>query len=100
MKEGSIVTLNLANPSEKYWGRLETLGATGITVRGINLASFEDWVRDLTYGDGGALGLATVFFPMHRIERMALDEPIGQLESMSEGFERRVGRPVLELFDD
>ena len=99
MDKGSIVTLNLANPSEKYWGRLEELGTTGVTVRGLNLASFEDWVRDLVYEDGSALGLTTVFFPMHRIERMALDEPVGQLESMSQSFERRVGKSVLEFLD-
>lgn len=94
MRPGSIVIVHLTNPPEKYWGVLESIAAYGVTLRSISVQSFDDWVRSLTYDDVPALGLATIFFPMTRVERMFLDEPIGEVESMSEDFERRVGRSV------
>ena len=94
MRPGSIVLLYLNDPSEKYWGVVETLQTSGITVRGLNLSSFEDWLRDLTKEGESSLSLTTVFFPLHRVVRMALDEPMGQAESLSQRFERCVGTSV------
>jgi hypothetical protein len=31
---------------------------------------------------------------MHRVERVALDEPRGSIPSVAEGFERKVGRSL------
>ena len=53
----------------------------------------------LTYDEEPALGLATIFFPLHRVERLFLDEPIGQVESLCQLFERRVGKSVHEFLD-
>ncbi len=97
MNPGEIVVLHLVNPPEKYWGVLLGMGVAGINVRGINLSSFDDWMNSILYEEEVALGLATIFFPLHRLERMFLDERIGQVESLAEIFERRVGRPVDEL---
>lgn len=97
MKPGSIVVLHLVNPSEKYWGRLEALDPVGVTLRGLALASFDDWLRDLTSGDPPSFGLATIFFPLHRVERMFLDEPEGTLESLGQRCEQRLGRPLAEV---
>ena len=44
MDPGSIVILNLVQPTEKFWGVLQRLAPEGITLRGINLSSFDDWV--------------------------------------------------------
>ena len=41
-------------------------------------------------------GLPTLFFPMTRVERIALDEPSGSIPSLSEVFARKVGRPLAE----
>lgn len=91
MDAGALVIVHLVNPSEKYWGILVSLGVPGATVRGINLSSFDDWVNAVAYEDEPALGLATVFFPLHRLERIFVDEQIGQVESLAQTFERRVG---------
>ena len=97
MDPGSIVVLHLVNPTEKYWGVLDALSGPGITVRGINLSSFEDWVAAVSHGDEAmTLGLSTIFFPMARVERMFLDEPMGEIESLAQSFERRVGISVAD----
>ena len=94
MNPGALVVISLAQPSEKYWGVLENLQNAGVTIRGINLSSFEDWVQEITGGGEPSMGLATVFFPLHRVIRMALDEPMGQVESLGQSFERRVGTSI------
>jgi hypothetical protein len=37
-----------------------------------------------------------MFVPLFRVERIFLDEPVGQVESYSQRFERRVGATVEE----
>ncbi len=96
IEPGSIVILYLVGPTEKYWGTLESLTQTGITVRAINLSSFDDWLRSIVHDLEPALGLATIFFPLSRVERMFLDEQVGEVESLSQSFERRVGQSVAE----
>lgn len=97
MAPGTIVILYLTNPPEKYWGVLESLTPLGITLRAINLSSFEDWLTSIATDLQPSLGLATVFFPMARVERMFLDEQVGEVESLSQGFERRIGQTVQEF---
>jgi hypothetical protein len=88
---GSIVTVHLANPTEKFWGLLERLEPVGIVYRGISLDFFEEWVNELARGEGASLGLATMFVPLFRVERVFLDEPVGEVESYRARFERRTG---------
>lgn len=94
---GSLVLLHLVDPNEKYWGVLEELGISGITVRAINLNSLDDWMRSLSYEEEAGLGPSTIFFPLRRVERMSLDEPMGSVESLGQMFERRVGRSIQEV---
>jgi hypothetical protein len=42
------------------------------------------------------VGLATIFYPMHRVERIALDESKGDIPSLAQTFELKVGRSVLD----
>ena len=99
MEIGTIIMISLTHPTEKYWGRLEALGSAGATVRGINLASLEDWIRDLVNEQDSGLAPTTVFFPLHRVERISLDESTGMIESLGAGFERRVGHPLGVFLD-
>ena len=96
---GSIVLLHLVEPNEKYWGVLGELGISGITVHAININSLDDWMRSLTYEEEAGLGPSTIFFPLRRVERMSLDEPLGTVESLSQMFERRVGRSIQDVLD-
>lgn len=96
MRTGSIVLVHLVDPAEKYWGELRMLAPTGVTLRGVHLSSFDDWIAAVANEDTPSLGPATIFFPMRRIESMFLDEPVGMVESLARRFERRTGVPPLE----
>lgn len=41
-----------------------------------------------------------MFVPLHRVERIFLDERVGDVESFAERFVRRVGRPVAEVLGE
>jgi hypothetical protein len=91
---GALVVVHLANPTEKFWGVLESLEGVGVTFRGLSLDTFEDWMNELARREPASLGLATMFVPLFRVERLFLDEQVGVVESYRQRFERRVGRPV------
>ena len=96
MKIRSLVVVHLAGPSEKFWGILEHLGPEGVTIRGVSLPSFDDWMRDVAAGRGD-LGPSTMFVPMFRVERIFVDEQVGEVESYGQRFTRCVGRRAEEL---
>ena len=93
-ERGSIVIVNLVNPKEKFWGVLRSLSAVGMTIRGINLDTFEDWVRQCARGgeEEQTLDLTTMFVPLFRLERLFLDEEVGSVQSYSDFFRQVVGR--------
>lgn len=86
---GSMVIVTLGNPRDKFWGMILSLAAEGLSVSGIELASFEDLV--VMVKDGDSFNPAVVFFPMHRIERIELDLPDGNLPSLSQRFCAKTG---------
>jgi hypothetical protein len=96
MDPHSIVIVSLHTPKEKIWGELLAIHTAGITVRGIDLNSFDHFIRQLNEPDGGRVGVPTVFFPMNRIERVAMDEPSGSIPSMDEVFARKLGRGLID----
>lgn len=96
MQPHSVVVLSLHTPKERLWGELVEVSNAGVTLRGIDLGSFDDFVIQVLHPEGDRIGLPTLFFPMLRIERIALDEPRGSIPSMAEMFERKVGRSLLE----
>ena len=96
MELNSIVIVSLHDPKERVWGQLLNLTQAGITVRGIDLNSFDDFIRQVKSPDEERVGLATIFYPMQRVERIALDEPKGTIPSLSQTFERQVGRTLVE----
>jgi hypothetical protein len=93
LRKLSAVLVSLQNPKEKFWGVILSVRASGITVRGIDLNSFDDWSRGVARGDRD-MGLSTTFFPIHRVERVSLDESMGSVLSLAETFEARVGHDV------
>jgi len=86
---GTMVVVTLSNPREKLWGAILALSTEGLSLRGIELASFEDLVALVK--DGEAFSLGVVFFPMHRLERMELDLPDGSIPSLSQRFTAKTG---------
>lgn len=96
MDPHSIVVISLHTPKEKLWGELLSINQSGVTMRGIDLNSFDHFVNQINAPDQERTGLPTLFFPMNRVERIALDESSGSIPSLSEVFERKVGRPIAE----
>lgn len=95
---GAFILLHLVNPTEKFWGILGELGVAGVTLRGISVEAFDDWTSQAAHPEEEpTLDLGTMFFPLFRIERMFLDESVGQVESYRQRFARRVGRRVEEF---
>ena len=97
MKTNSIVVISLHSPKEKIWGQLLEINSAGVTVRGIDLDIFGEWLRQL--GSEQAFGLATVFYPLYRIEKVELDEPVGEIPSLEEAFQQKTGRTFQDYFD-
>jgi hypothetical protein len=96
MEPHSIVVVSLHSPKERLWGELVGVSNAGVTVRGIDLGAFDEFVREVLHPEGDRIGLPTLFFPMLRIERIALDEARGSIPSMAEMFERKVGRSLAD----
>jgi hypothetical protein len=96
MDPHSIIIVSLHTPKEKVWGELLAIHPAGVTVRGIDLNSFDHFIRQINEPEGERTGLPTVFFPMNRVERIALDEPSGAIPSMAELFSRKVGRSLAD----
>ena len=97
MEAGTFVLVHLHSPKEKYWGVLRALSAAGVTVRGIDVAVFDDWARQYASGSEPELGVATLFFPLHRVEKMFEDARIGTVAAYHERFFEMVGRDVRDV---
>jgi len=96
MDPHSIVVVSLHSPREKVWGELLSITPAGITIRGVDLNSFDHFVKQINEPESERIGLPTVFFPITRVERVSLDEPSGSIPSMAEIFARKVGRSLAE----
>ena len=94
LTRGVPVILYLQAPKEKIWGILVSLSPSGVVVRGLDLVVFDEWMRQEARGEEAGLGLATIFYPMGRLERMERDESLGPLASYADRFYRAVGRSV------
>ena len=91
---GALVIVHLVNPTEKFWGVLQELGVAGVMLRGINVSSFDDWMAQAVRPGEQSLGLSTMFVPLFRVERIFLDEAVGEVERYRQRFQSRVGVAV------
>jgi hypothetical protein len=90
IESGACVIVSLGDPREKFWGILDEINAAGVSLRGIDLNSFDELLRMLAKGETGIFP-ATVFFPLRRIERILLDEDSGYLPALHSQFAQRTG---------
>jgi hypothetical protein len=95
---GAIVLVTLNSPREKFWGAVMEISTAGVSLRGIDLNSFEDFIRLVKAGE--AATAHAVFFPMHRVERMELDLRNGDIPSLRERFESKTGHDFVRLVVD
>jgi hypothetical protein len=96
---GSPVLLSLHSPKEKLWGLLQEISGAGIFMVGIDINTFDDWIRMIVRGERN-IGLSTVFFPMWRVERVSLDQSVDDIPSMADTFYDRVGMTIEEYLGD
>lgn len=97
---GAAVLVYLRDPQEKIWGVIRQMDATGVSVDGVDLNSFEDWLGSLDRdGDENFGGPSVTFVPMARVEKILLDQPSGALPSLGQRVERKAGCSVHELLD-
>jgi hypothetical protein len=86
---GALVVVTLSNPRDKFWGMILALAPEGLSVSGIELASVDDLA--VMVKDGEPFTPSVVFFPMHRIHRIELDLPDGDIPSLSQRFQAKTG---------
>lgn len=98
MKSGSIIILNLQDPREKIVGKLLTISPSGITIKGVDVNSFNDWTKQFTQKQPITIIFpTTVFFPMHRVVSCYLDENMGDAPSFSSQFKGRTQKAITEI---
>ena len=96
MDPHSVVVVSLHSPKERVWGKLIDISNAGVSLRGIDLGGFDDFISQVLHPEGDRIGLPTLFFPMLRVERIALDEARGSIPSLAQVFEKKVGRSLTE----
>ncbi len=94
---GTLVVVHCTSPREKLWGVLLRLDQVGAVVRGLDLASVEDWLRQLRLEGEPLLGPSTVFIPSHRVEKITLDESSGPFTSFGERFTEASGGDIRDV---
>jgi hypothetical protein len=87
---GALVLITLNSPREKFWGAVLEINPAGVSVRGVDLNSFDE-VAGMVRAEEHAMP-ATVFFPLNRMERMELDVSNGPIPSLGERFEAKSGQ--------
>jgi len=96
---GSTVLVYLREPQEKLWGILRRLDSSGVSIEGIDLGSFDDWIAQIEREEEDVVGPSILFVPMGRVERVLLDRSSGQLLSLADRFEQRTGRTVQQVLE-
>ncbi|HEV2884061.1 MAG TPA: hypothetical protein VGW36_04350, partial [Pyrinomonadaceae bacterium] len=94
---GAPILIVLHSPREKSWGILDEITAAGVFLRGLDINSFDDWLRALV-NDEEYVGFGDLFFPLWRVERISRDESSGGIPSLHEQLEKRTGRSIEDLF--
>jgi len=88
----AVVIVYLKEPKERFWGVMRSLDATGTSILGVDLMTFDDWVRSLSEESGARIFPSLVFFPLQRVEKILLDTAAGDIPSLWQRFEERTGQ--------
>ena len=97
--EGAIVIVTLRDPREKVWGMLLHLDATGVALRGLDLRSFDDWLREQASEEEPVIRASLSFYPLNRVERVLIDEESQGVPSLDAQCRARTGASIRERFE-
>jgi hypothetical protein len=86
---GRLVIVSLNDPHQKFWGVLREIAVAGVSVCGVELSSFDDFLA--LHRRGEAATAVEAFFPMHRVERVETDTQNGSIPSVEERFVNATG---------
>src|SRR5512142_2551705 len=95
-RRGALVLLTLQSPREKFFGAVLSLASFGLAFTGIPLESIDDFIAQLREGE--KVLPPTLFFPMHRVERIELDQRSGDVPSIAERFQSKSGISAQQVF--
>ena len=98
MNSGQLVLVTLQNPREKFWGVLLALTPAGASLRGVDLQSLDDFTQLVKSGEAATASM--VFFPMHRVQRIEVDNRSGELPSLADQFNAKTGINVSKFFEE
>ena len=93
---GAVVLVTLTNPAEKVWGILLELRPEGINMSASPLNAVEGLIEQARQRETLDLPMLSVFYPMHRVERIDRDDQEGSLSSFYRRFRESVGVTVQE----
>jgi hypothetical protein len=93
---GDVVIVHCQAPKEKMWGLLVRLDAVGVVLRGIMLDSVEDWLRQQASDEPATIGPSTVFLPMHRVQRVDMDDTSSAVPSFADRYRSMCGGLVTD----
>jgi hypothetical protein len=98
MNTGQLVLVTLQNPREKFWGVIQALTPAGVSLRGVDLQSLDDFAQMVKSHEGATP--SEVFFPMHRVQRIEVDARNGELPSLAEQFKAKTGVDISKYFQE
>ena len=98
--KGTFVVLYIREPREKIWGVLHDLNPAGVAIRGIELRSFDDWLRDRMQENPEGITPSLTFYPLARVEKILADEDSDGVPSLAEQVRARTGREAAELLEN
>ena len=88
---GTAVVAYLKEPREQIWGVLLRLEPAGLLIKGIDLGSFEDFLKQFPDTESRTIDLSTIYYPTARLEKLLLDETGPAIPALQERFSRRAG---------
>jgi hypothetical protein len=94
---GTVVVVYLSEPRGKIWGVLRALDASGVTIEGIDLRSFEECLRGVAAKEIHPADISLAFYPIGRVEKILVDRGSDDVPSLQEQFTARVGVGLAEF---
>jgi hypothetical protein len=96
LEAGSLVILHCVTPKEKLWGVLIRIDSIGMVIRGLDLSSVEDWLQQEKQQAEPLIVPSTQLIPMHRVERVYLDESTPVITSYGDRYAAECGADACE----